>query len=65
MSMSIEELDATVRNFYEGRGEAVPCPTLVVQNLVTNIMTLAKTSSKCFESGSMALHFAMTSLTRL
>jgi hypothetical protein len=23
--MSIEELDATVRNFYEGRGEAVSC----------------------------------------
>jgi hypothetical protein len=23
MSLSIEELDATVRNFYEGRGEAV------------------------------------------
>lgn len=25
MSVSIQELDSTVRNFYEGRGEAVSC----------------------------------------
>lgn len=27
MSMSIEELDATVRAFYEGRGDTVRAPT--------------------------------------
>jgi hypothetical protein len=30
MSLSIDELDATVRAFYEGRGESVCTPSLVV-----------------------------------
>ena len=45
MSMSIEELDATVRNFYEGRGEAVSCIhfDLSIKRL---ILLVAKTSSE-------------------
>lgn len=33
MSMSIEELDATVRAFYEGRGDTVCSPYSLVRRL--------------------------------
>jgi hypothetical protein len=51
MSMSIEELDATVRAFYEGRGETVcSIQTCAIMNL-PNLLTLAKASSGHLESG--------------
>jgi len=56
MSMSIEELDATVRAFYEGRGETVcSIQTYGIMNK-PNLLTLAKASSGNIESGTTDTH---------
>ena len=55
MSLSIEELDATVRAFYEGRGEQVriyATPTKASHEITANMSpTIAKASSGYAEPG--------------
>ena len=50
MSMSIEELDKTVRTFYEGRGDVVSSRTSG-SGSPTNALPLAKTSAADDEPG--------------
>jgi len=55
MSMTIEELDATVRAFFEGRGETVGVILCHDYEPVADIVCTAKTSSSYTEPGTRPL----------